>query len=269
LRRPKSEYHRRDVYAFVTYSFRPSSSALDLIKTPAKDLVNAIAPNRRSSILASPGNLETSPSAVVDYLDRNTRKLSTYVADGIEKTHLSEYSDLARSYLSSPLAVNGLAATFEFASLFLSIVEWRKAFGLPIPYFGKVIPVTSPDLFALITPDYWAPITLWLLTTVIAPTLVGYFFNYPLRTSTSHSYATRRATAAQDAAPQVDLVVFNIAKALISYLVFAASGPLGVGPYSKTTIQTVNTALPFGYSSLVTTSLIAATISLYEAVLKK
>lgn len=269
LRLPKSELsHSQRITCIPLTRPRSSSSALDLIKTPAKDLVDAIAP-RRSSILASPGNLDTSPRAVADYLERNTRKISGYVADGFERTHLSEYSDLARSYLSSPLAVNGLAVLYEAYFLFFSLVEWRHAFGLPIPYFGKAVAINSPDLFALITPEFWGPFSLWVLTTIIAPTLVGYFFNYPLRTATTHSHSTRRATAQQDAAPNVDPVVFNIAKALVSYLVYATSGPFGVGPYSKTTIQTVDAGIPFGYSGLITTSLIAGTIALYEAVLKK
>lgn len=249
-------------------TYRSNSSALDLIKTPAKDLVDALVP-RRSSILASPGNFDTSPREIADYVDRNTRKISGYVTDSLERTHFSEYSDLLRSTLSSPLAVNGVAALFEFAYLSRSLVEMRHAFGIPVPYFGKVVPINGPDLFALVTPDFWAPFSLWVLTTVILPTLVGYFFNYPLRAATTHSHNTRRATAQHDAAPNVDPVVFNVAKALISYLVYAASGPFGVWPYSKTTIQTVNTGLPFGYGSLLTTSLIGATIALYEAVLRK
>ena len=206
---------------------------------------------------------------MVDYVERQTRAVSGYVTQSVERTHLSEYSNLLRSTLSSPLAVNGLIVAVEFYALSSALIEWRNAFGLPIPGLGKVVAVKGPDLFALVTPGFWAPFSLWLLTTIVAPTLVAYFINYPVRNATSHSHGTRRATAQQDAAPNVDPVVFNIAKALISYLIYASSGPTGVWPYKIATIQSVDQALYFGYPGLITTSLIGATFALYEAVLRK
>jgi len=256
---------RRKTVAPVEQS---TSSVTDLVKTPAKELSDAVAP-RRSSILASPGNLDTSPRAIVDYVDRNSRKVSGYISNGISRSHVPEYSEYARDLLSSPLAVNGLALTVESYALFWSLVELRHAFGIPVPYFGKIIPVKAPDVFAFITPEFWAPFSLFFLTTVLLPTVISYFINYPLKSATSHSHSTRRATAQQEAAPAIDPLVFNIAKGLISYLVYAASAQTGLWPYSRNTIQNVNAGLYFGYGGLITSSVIGGTVALYEAVLRK
>ncbi|ETN43776.1 uncharacterized protein HMPREF1541_11100 [Cyphellophora europaea CBS 101466] len=258
----------RDSAFLSNTSNRSTSSVTDLVKTPAKELSDAVAP-RRSSILASPGNLDTSPRAIVDYVDRNSRKVSGYISNGISRSHVPEYSEYARDLLSSPLAVNGLALTVESYALFWSLVELRHAFGIPVPYFGKIIPVKAPDVFAFITPEFWAPFSLFFLTTVLLPTVISYFINYPLKSATSHSHSTRRATAQQEAAPAIDPLVFNIAKGLISYLVYAASAQTGLWPYSRNTIQNVNAGLYFGYGGLITSSVIGGTVALYEAVLRK
>lgn len=241
-----------------------------MVKTPAKEVAEAIreAP-RRSSILASPGNLDTSPRAVVDYLDRNTRKVSGYISDGISRTHITEYSSGLRDLLSSPLAVNGLALAIEGGALLSYLVELRHAFGITIPYFGRYVPVKAPDVFAFITPDFWSPFSLFMVTTVFLPMIIAYFINYPLKSSTSHSYGTRRASAQQEAAPAIDPFVFNVAKGLLSYLIFAAPSKSEVVPLSTNPIHKVNSGVYFGYHGLITSSIIGATVALYEAVLKK
>lgn len=254
--------------AFLSNSNRAASSVTDLIKTPAKELSDAVAP-RRSSILASPGNLDTSPRAVADYLERNTRKVSGYISDGINRTHVSEYSDSLRDVLSTPMVLNAVIFAIELFAVSKQLVELRHAFGIPVPFVGKVVPVPLPDVFVFVTPDFWAPFSLFLLTTVVLPSLAGYFFNYPLKSATSHAHNTRRATAQQDAAPPVDPLVFNIAKALIAYVVYAAPTLEGFWPYSRSSIAQVHSALFFGYQGLITSSVVGGTVALYEAVLKK
>lgn len=253
---------------FLSNTHRAAATVTDLVKTPAKELADAVVP-RRSSILASPGNLDTSPRAVVDYLDRNTRKASTYISDSISRTHVTEISDYVRDVLSSPVAFIALCFTAELFVLGWQLVEWRHAFGIPVPFYGKVVPVSLPDVFVFITPTFLAPLTLFLTVNGVLPVLIGYFFNYSLKSATSHSHNTRRASAQHDAAPLVDPLVFNIAKGLLAYLFYGASGPTGLYPFSRNTISAVNSAIPFGYNGLITSSIIGATISLYEAVLKK
>lgn len=206
---------------------------------------------------------------MADYLERNTRKASAYISDGISRTHVSEYSDHARDLLSSPLAFNALAFAIEFVALLRGLVQLRHAFGVPNPFLGKVVAVALPDVFVFITPEFLAPLTLFLTTNLILPILVAYFFNYSLKSATSHAHNTRRAAAQQDAAPLVDPLVFNITKGLLAYLVYGAHSLTGLYPYSANTITNVNSALYFGHRGLVTSSAIGATIALYEAVLKK
>jgi hypothetical protein len=254
--------------AFLSNANRAATTVTDLVKTPAKELAEAVNP-RRSSILASPGNLDTSPRAVADYLERNTRKASAYITDGFERTHITEFSEWARDALSSPLAFIALTFALELAALSRGLIELRHAFGIPVPFFGKVVPVSLPDVFVFITPEFLAPLTLFVTVNGILPILVGYFFNYSLKTASSHGHNTRRAAAAQEAAPLVDPLVYNIAKGLLAYLVYGTTGVNGAYPFSANTVSIVNSAIPFGYSGVVTSSFIGATIALYEAVLKK
>lgn len=252
---------------FLSNTHRAATSITDLVKTPAKELADAVVP-RRSSILASPGNLDTSPRAVVDYLDRNTRKASAYISDGISRTHISEYTDYARDALSSPVAFLALVNVLEIVFLGRHLVERRHAFDVPIPFYGDY-PVRLPDVFLFLTPGFLAPSTLYLAVNCVLPILVGYFFNYSLKSATNHSHNTRRASAQHDAAPLVDPLVFNIAKGLLAYVVYGAYRETGFWPVHKDIIQRVEGAFPFGYSGLVTSSVVGATLSLYEAVLKK
>ncbi|KAI9872198.1 MAG: hypothetical protein M1823_008238, partial [Watsoniomyces obsoletus] len=64
-----------------------------------------------------------------------------------------------------------------------------------------------------------------------------------------------------------DPFTFFIAKALISYLVYAEHALVGL--FSNYTVSTVNKALYGGYTGVVTGAGIGAAVTLYEAVLKK
>jgi hypothetical protein len=254
--------------AFLINTHRAANTVTDLVKTPAKELSEALSGPRRSSILASPGNLDTSPRAVVEYLDRNTRKVSSYISDGISKTHISEYSDVLRDWASSPLSVTVLGVAVDLYAVLRQLIELRDAFKFTVPWFGTYVPVKAPDAFALITPDFWAPFSLFFLSTIFFPAAISYFINFPQKSASTHHYSTRRATAQHDATPLLDPLVFNIARGLIAYLVFTV-GTAGVWPYAAASVGTVNTALYFGSSGIITSAVIGATVSLYEAVLKK
>jgi len=67
---------------------------------------------------------------------------------------------------------------------------------------------------------------------------------------------------------QFDPFIFNLAKGLLSYVVYAQHFQLG-GMYQHFTVATVNEAVWGGYANMLTTSGLGAAIALYEAVLKK
>lgn len=127
--------------------------------------------------------------------------------------------------------------------------------------------VPYPGLFALVEPNFWAPFSLWSLTSVILPLAIAYFINIPLKIS--HAHPTRRRAAIQEKPLlQFDPVIFNVAKALIAYLVYAQQFDL-FGLYQQHTISTVDVSVFGGYAGMITSAGIAGLVALYEAVLKK
>lgn len=66
---------------------------------------------------------------------------------------------------------------------------------------------------------------------------------------------------------QFDPFVFNIAKGLIAYLVYAQHLPF-FGLYQHFTVATVNESVYGGYAGMITSAAIGAAVCLYEAALK-
>ena len=186
--------------------------------------------------------------------------------------------NLARDNLSSPAAINILAWLLEAYSLGSSIMPYKKIGEIPaIPALYKNRQeVSGPDFFVVLeAAKFWAPITLWLFTSTILPALVAYFINIPMKVNPGPSMTTRSSSSSGSgsrsttASPLVrDWFMFNIAKGLICYLVYADHKQM-FNMYSNFTIATVNESIYGGYSGMLTAAGIGAAASLYEAVLKK
>ncbi len=235
-----------------------------LIKAPAKEIA------RRSSILKSQIPIPPSPAVVTDAIDQQTRRIRISISDAYDRTRIHEYSDKTRDILSSPLTVTVLATALEAYGLFAQIMPRKLLTEVPaVPYLKSAkTPVRVPDLFVLLDTKFWSPFTLWALTSFILPAIISYFINLPLKANPSHSYSTRRATAHASATLQFDPFIFNLAKGLIAYLVFAQHFNLG-GLYQHFTIATVNESILGGFFAILVSSGLGAAVSLYDAVLKK
>lgn len=140
-----------------------------------------------------------------------------------------------------------------------------------VPYLlSKPTAIHVPNLFLLLESKFWAPFSLWFLTSVIFPAIISYFINLPLKAHPSHTYSTRRATLEANSQLQFDPFVFNLAKGLLAYLVYPQPHSLTyLGLYEHHTIATVNQSILGGYSAILISAGIGAAVSLYEAVLKK
>lgn len=242
-----------------------SGDSTALMKTPAVKEVQ-----RRSSILASPNINAPSPKVVADAVELRARQFSQSVSRAFDRTHLNEYADIARDLMSTPSAVLALALILEGYGLRENILPFKKFVDLPpVPYArSSKTPVLLPDVFLFLDQAFWAPFTLWLLTSVILPGTVAYFINLPLKAHPSHSYATRKATTQANTSLQFDPFTFSIAKGLIAYIVYALHFQL-FGTFSNFTIATVNESVYGGYGGMLTSAGVTAAVSLYEAVLKK
>lgn len=233
-----------------------------LIKTPAKDVV------RRSS--AAVANMfPPSPAVVTDVIDHQTKRIRTSISHAYERSPIHEYSDHIRDLLSSSVTINVLAILLEAYGLRAEILPNKLLTELPtVPYLKATkTPVNVPDLFQLLSTSFWAPFTLWILTTLVSPAIISYFINLPLKQLPGHSYNTRRASIKHSPQMQFDPFIFNLAKGLMAFLVFA--GHLRIGLFQNHTIALVNTSVPGGYSGMLLTAGLGAIVSLYEAVLKK
>ena len=245
-----------------TESSESSTSAL--VKTPGKELA------RKSSGLAASIPLPPSPAVVTNAIDRQTTRLRHSISEVYERSQITEYTDYAREMLSSPLTVNILALAVEAYGLRQQVLPGKAAGNLPAVKYIRDNKTTIylPDLFLLLGQSFWAPFTLWSFTSIILPLMVAYFINIPLKTNSHLTHGQRRATSRTAPDMVFDPFVYNLAKALISYLVYAEHFQMG-GLYSNFTIATVNESVLGGYMGMITGAGLGGLIALYEAVLKK
>ncbi|EXJ82502.1 hypothetical protein A1O3_06315 [Capronia epimyces CBS 606.96] len=241
-----------------------SPTVSSLIKAPAKEIA------RRSSILTSQIPIPPSPAVVTDAIDQQTRRLRLSISHAYDRTQIHEFADATRDLLSSPLTVTALAILLEAYGLRAQILPNKLLTEVPpIPYIKSTkTAISVPDLFLFLDSKFWAPFSLWTLTSFILPAFVSYFINLPLKAHPVHSHATRRATAEASAQAQFDPLIFNLAKGLIAYLVYAEHLNLG-GLYQHFTIALVNESILGGWFAILISSGLGAIVSLYEAVLKK
>lgn len=160
-----------------------------------------------------------------------------------------------REALSTVIGIQALFTIFEAYGLTRAVLPWRYAFTVPGLKVVNPLRVTIPDLFVLLTSDYWGPTSLWATTSLLIPLAVGWFFNLTLHSSKRRSYA-------------VDPLVYNIAKAITSWLVYS-QGLRFWGLVSNATALRVEVAVPGGWFGIVIGSLVGVVASLYEAALRK
>ncbi|KAI1914351.1 hypothetical protein LOZ61_002253 [Ophidiomyces ophidiicola] len=219
-----------------------------------------------------------SPAVVTEVIEEQTTKVGQFVSNAWVASGVKERAFALRSCLSSVSMIETLIIAFEFYCLSSQII--------PSQYLGTIpetsalhipaIPVKIPEIFVLLTAEFWGPFSLWIATSIVLPTILAYFFNINLKVTQpntpSHSYGTRRASAAQAvnaaAKPSIDPLVFNVSKALISYLVYTNTFTFG-GIYSHVSVERVVRSVPGGLPGLLTGSAVCVLGSLYEAILRK
>lgn len=212
-----------------------------------------------------------SPAVVTDAIDRQTNRIRNSISRAYTRSGVHEYSETVREMLSSSAAVALLALALEGYGLRQEILPSKAIGELPAVPFMKTSKTTVyvPDLFLLLDKSFWSPFSLWMLTSVLLPLAVAYFINLPLKTHPTHNYSTRRAGRVKTAPEmQFDPFVFNVAKALLAYVVYAQHFQL-FGLYQHFTVATVNESVIGGWFGMVTSATVAGLLSLYEAVLRK
>ena len=233
------------------------------MKTPGNAL------DRRTSILAGSIPHPPSPAVVTDAIERQSKRIRHSISHAYEQTGVSEYTERTRDYLSSTVTINVLAILLEALGLQSQLLPFKTVTEIgPIAFFKDTpTKIKLPDLFLLLTEDFWAPFSLWILATLVLPAAVSYFINLPLVQLPAHSPA-RRASIKSNPHIQFDPFVFNLAKGLVVYLLFGLHFQF-IELFTNATIAKVNTSIPGGYHGVLVSSGLGAAVSLYEAVLKK
>ncbi|MCJ1370561.1 hypothetical protein MMC20_001774 [Loxospora ochrophaea] len=226
----------------------------------------AITPRRSTLSLASNVRLPPSPAVVADRIEQQTANLRSGAAEIWAKSGITEYSESLRDKLSSTLTIEMLALFVELWGLqgevlpirHLAMIPASRTLGTP------EIPAKVPDLFALLTRSFWAPFLVWLTTSLALPVGFAYFFNLTLKSKHGRVAHARGAT---HPANQYDPLTFNVAKALVTWLVYNKGVSFG-GLIGEESIEKVDANVPGGYQGVMIGAGIGVLSSFYEAVLK-
>ncbi|KAI2640117.1 hypothetical protein GGS21DRAFT_399910 [Xylaria nigripes] len=218
------------------------------------------------ALTLGPLSLPATPADVAQAVDRSTVALRTRVASVYKESGITAATDATRETLSSVNAVLFVITAFELYFLRPEILTDRYAFTIPaVPFLGTSdYSVYLPDMFLLLTASFWSPALLWTFTSVLLPSIAGYFIN--MTTGANQGRPTRRNPSVPDTV--VDPLTFSIVKALISFVVYG-EGVTFNGWINYVSIVRINSAVYGGYKGLLTGAAISGIFSIYDAVLKK
>ncbi len=253
----------------MSHTYRSISCRDDSSPGPNEHQQTAVATRtpRQSLLLSNAIPLPPSPAVVADVIDNRTAEIRSRMGDVWEDAGLRERAEGVRDYLSSVVSIETAILAIEANGLRSEVLPLRYAFTMPViqGLTSSAMAVHLPDLFVLLTSTFWSPITLWATTSILAPLLFGYFFNLTLRARQAH--ASQRPHHPHQPTHRVDPLTFNLAKALISYLVY--SQRLRLGLFAEETIDRTQAAIPGGVQGLLIGAAIGGLTSVYEAILKK
>lgn len=236
-------------------SARETSTAL--VQTPGRSL----------SQVAARIPLPATPADVALAVDRSTLAMRQRVSSLYTKSRISEATQATRTSLSTVHAIIILTSVFELWFIRSEILGDKYAFTIPaISLLGTPdYPVYLPDIFLILTSSFWSPALTWTLTSFALPAVFGYFFNLdPNVQSTSAGSRNRPATPDFP----VDPLTFSIAKAVVSYVVYAQGVTFG-GLLSDVSIERLANSVYGGYQGILTGAAIVGLSSIYDAILKK
>ncbi|KAF9894985.1 hypothetical protein FE257_004609 [Aspergillus nanangensis] len=226
----------------------------DIFRTPGQPVVSIRPP------------LPPSPAVVTDAIDRQTAVLRKSISEAWSFSGVEEQSNSLRTALSSVKAVEVLVLILEACGLIRQILPLRYLTTVPAveairtPDFA----IKVPDLFVLVDGSFWAPFSLWVLTSLVVPLTAAYFFNF----SNASGAGRKGRPVAVAAQLSFDPLSFNVVKALVAYLVYANRFTFW-NLYSPFSVAKVNASVPGGWAGLLTGAAIGVVGTLYEAILRK
>lgn len=197
-------------------------------------------------------------------VDRSASAVRTRVASMYQESGLTEGAHAVQETLSTVGSIIFTITLFELYCLRPEILPGRYAFTIPsIPQLGTgPMPVYLPDMFLVLTSSFWSPVLTWLATSLIIPSIFGYFYNL-----NATSRAPRRGRSSRPDY-DVDPLTFSIVKGLASLVVLGQKVTFAGYP-SVHSINRINSAVYGGWRGIVTGAAVSALVSIYDAVLRK
>ena len=199
---------------------------------------------------------------IADAVDRRTAVIRSKVNRVVEDYGIIEKAEVARETISTVTAFEVATVLFEFYFLRKRLLPDRHAFTLPNNWLfrSSEYRVEIPDMFLLLTSDFWGPTILWLVTTLFVPLIAAYFFNLTAK--------PRSRSHAVNFNYNVDPMTFNIVKALMVYLVFGQDVTFG-GRVDLESVARINEALYGGWQGALVGTGIGTIVTIYDALHKK
>jgi hypothetical protein len=209
--------------------------------------------------LASRIRLPPSPSGISDAVEAQTQRLTNKFNTYVRKSGIKKKVALYRQDLSSVQAINLIILIFEAVGLRAATLPWTHVGESPAfkPLGVNSYSVYAPNFFRLLTKDFWAPTTLWLFSSLLAPLFVAYFINL--------TYANPKPRSRKVTTPlrEFDPLIFSITKGVLSWVIYGQGFSLW-GTFDDATIDVVNAHIYGGYISMIISSAIGVVISVYD-----
>ncbi|XP_014556460.1 hypothetical protein COCVIDRAFT_37950 [Bipolaris victoriae FI3] len=224
--------------------------------------------SRRVSEIAPQVDIPPSPAQLAEVADQSLQIVKTKATEIWDRTRIDELKEFIRENASSVATIQTIILLIEAVGLQWNTLDTTPLFATPaaLASYSNSQEIRGPNGWALLTADWWAPATLWSLTSWVLPLFFSYFFNLTLRSNTSRKSDDRQYPA--------DPLIFNIARAILAYSAYRDTTntslvPRAWGPFSEFAVARVGNHVPGGYYGLQISSIVGILVSLYDAALKK
>lgn len=162
-----------------------------------------------------------SPAVVVDAIESRANAIKDSAMKAVESVSLQDKATDLRDRLSNVVSVNAVTLTYEAAFLLYRLIPFVY-FETPAVAVISAAPrqLLLPDLFVLLTAEFWGPFLAWVTTAIVVPLGNAYFFNLTATAANvarSKPYDPTISTSTEEY--KTDPLTFAVTKALVAYLV--------------------------------------------------
>ena len=172
--------------------------------------------------------------------------------------------DSLREQLSSVTAVSLTLLFLEGGALSRGLL-WGYVTSDATPLislFGFNVPqIHLPDLFQLLTEEFWITTALWCATSWVVPGIFAYFYNL------STHIVRRGGTRVSEMRYPFDPLVFHVVKAIATLVVHQNLYTFGL--VDSFYVHKINTSIFGGAQAMMVGSIVGIIVSLYEATQRK